>query len=82
VRLVSFVLSNNNTLPESKGQGLYSRVKKFNFKQSISDRLRLPDKLIQSLFFDRSIALPIDIFAIGFSRRLAINSDPKLYSIS
>ena len=62
---------------ERDGKRLNARIEKFDFKQPINDRRRLPDQLVQPLFARHAIALFVRITAVGCSGRLAVDEHTK-----
>src|SRR5690349_831503 len=57
--------------------GLDAWIEKLDLEQSISDRLRLSDQLVQPLFIHSAVALVVNVDAMRCARRLSINAQAK-----
>src|SRR5262245_47873220 len=62
---------------EREGKGFNAGIEELDLEQSLGYGLRLPDQLIQPLFGNRTLALIVDVDAVGSAWRLAINEHAK-----
>ena len=62
---------------ERKRKSLHARIEKLNFEQSIRDRLRLSDQLVQPLLDNVADAVIVDVDAVSSTRRLSIDQHAK-----
>src|SRR5918992_6087144 len=58
---------------ERQRKHLHARTEKLDLELSISDRLRLSDQLIQPLFGNRAVTMPVNVDSVSGARRLSID---------
>ena len=66
-------------LAERERKSLHAGVGEFDLELAISDRLRLPDQLIQPRFYHRAAALVVDVNSVSRRGRLSIDEHAKLH---
>src|SRR6266545_7499026 len=64
-------------LAEGERIGLHAPIEKLDLEQSISDRLRLSDQLMQPLFGHRAVALLVNVKSVSSAWRLSIDEHAK-----
>src|SRR5918993_5457032 len=62
---------------EGEAISFHPRIEKLDLKLSISDRLGLPDQLVEALFADRAVAPLVDVGSVSGIRRLSIDEHAK-----
>jgi hypothetical protein len=73
------LLGSGDCSTESECESLHARVKELDLELAISDRLRLPDQLIQTLLGRGAVPLVVHVESVCVAWRLAIDEDAKAH---